>query len=202
MLIVISSNTFFGEEARILTSLFDNGLKYLHLRKPHASKCDYIKLLKEIPVKYHNCLILHEFHDLAKEYNIKGVHIKEHIRKEMVKNHIKQTDITYRWKELGKSVSSSFHSVANVDDYGFDYILLSPVFNSISKKGYIGKQFSVSQIKTPIVALGGIYSENIPKAMKMGYSGVASLGSIWDNKNILNNFLRIKDAYDKTYGKC
>lgn len=60
-------------------------------------------------------------------------------------------------------MSTSYHSLETVLDlpaHSWDYVFLSPVFNSISKKGYQAgfddaDLKSVSSSAVPIVALGG-----------------------------------------------
>lgn len=53
-LIVVTAPTFFVEEDKIITALFEEGLDILHLRKPENSLPMYSeRLLTLIPAKYH-----------------------------------------------------------------------------------------------------------------------------------------------------
>ena len=52
-LIVVTTPTFFVEEDKILTALFEEGLDVLHLRKPETPAMYSERLLTLIPDKYH-----------------------------------------------------------------------------------------------------------------------------------------------------
>ncbi|MBR4069629.1 MAG: thiamine phosphate synthase, partial [Bacteroidaceae bacterium] len=74
----------------------------------------------------------------------------------------------------------------------YDYLLLSPIYNSISKPGY-DTPFSTQQlteahnsriIDSRVVAMGGITPENISSTMRYGFGGVAILGCLWNNLSI------------------
>ena len=53
-LVVMTQPTFFVEEDKILTSLFDEGLDCLHLYKSNASPMYSERLLTLIPNEYYN----------------------------------------------------------------------------------------------------------------------------------------------------
>ena len=52
-LIVVTTPTFFVEEDKIITALFEEGLDVLHLRKPETPAMYSERLLTLIPDKYH-----------------------------------------------------------------------------------------------------------------------------------------------------
>ena len=84
------------------------------------------------------------------------------------------------------TLSSSFHSMENLRqaDGIFDYVFLSPVFDSISKPGYVSScvlQVEYKLKTTKVIALGGIQANNISEAKKLGFDGVAALGAIWQD---------------------
>ena len=51
-LIVITTPQFFEGEAAAVTSLFQNGLEILHLRKPGASAEEMEYFLRQLPMEY------------------------------------------------------------------------------------------------------------------------------------------------------
>ena len=53
-LIVVTTPTFFVEEDKIITALFEEGLDILHLRKPETPAMYSERLLTLIPEKYMN----------------------------------------------------------------------------------------------------------------------------------------------------
>ena len=68
-----------------------------------------------------------------------------------------------------------------------DDVLLSPIFDSISKKGY-ASAFSPSQLEEAasqgiidhqVVALGGVTLDKLPLLESWHFGGAAMLGSIW-----------------------
>ena len=68
---------------------------------------------------------------------------------------------------------------------GFDYLLLSPVFDSISKPGYRAAfahdrlQRSLRRTDQAVMALGGVDADRIATTAMLGFDGVAVLGAVW-----------------------
>ena len=58
-LIVITTPQFFEGEAAAVTSLFQNGLEILHLRKPGASAEEMEYFLRQLPMEYTDGIRLH-----------------------------------------------------------------------------------------------------------------------------------------------
>ncbi|WP_029489828.1 thiamine phosphate synthase [Aquimarina agarivorans] len=193
MLILIAPENDIPNEIEILHQLFQEGLQYYHLRKPtknYQAHCDY---LNQIDKQYHNRIVVHHFHELINEFNLKGIHFPEQKRI----NHIDNPGRYFLNLEMyGKTISSSFHKPETLVncEFEFDYHFLSPVFSSISKEGYEGKGFDVNHIDKRIIALGGINETNISEAYQLGFNGVAVLGSVWKSENVLKSFERLKDT--------
>ncbi len=197
MLILIAPENDIPNEIEILHQFFQEGLQYYHLRKPtknYQAHCDY---LNQIDEQYHNRIVVHHFHELINEFNLKGIHFTEQKRID----HIDNPGQYFKGLSMfGKTISSSFHKpedLANCE-FEFDYHFLSPVFSSISKEGYEGKSFDVNHIDKRIIALGGITTQNIPKALNLGYNGVAVLGSVWKSNSPITAFKKIRNHYTQT----
>jgi len=190
MLILIAPEKDVTNEINILNRLFEAGLEYYHLRKPeknYQQHCDY---LNQIDSKNHNKIIVHYFHELINEFNLKGIHFTEQQRKKRIDNpgqYFKDLNM------FGKTISASFHELKDLSEcyFEFDYHFLSPVFDSISKQGYKGRFFDVNHINKYIIGLGGINSENITDAKKLGFKGCAILGNIWNSKDPIETYLKI-----------
>ena len=60
-LIVVTTPTFFVEEDKIITALFEEGLDILHLRKPETPAMYSERLLTLIPEKYHKRIVMRFF---------------------------------------------------------------------------------------------------------------------------------------------
>ena len=68
-LIVVTAPTFFVEEDKIITALFEEGLDILHLRKPETPAMYSERLLTLIPEKYHRRIVTHEHFYLKEEFD-------------------------------------------------------------------------------------------------------------------------------------
>ncbi|WP_077401838.1 thiamine phosphate synthase [Cellulophaga omnivescoria] len=194
MIILIAPEKDIPNEIEILHQLFNAGLQYYHLRKPHKNIQEHKAYLNQIKPEYHNRIVVHYFHKLINSYNLKGIHFQEQKRRDTIDNP------TRYFKDLnmfGKTISSSFHDPEELNScyFEFDYHLLSPVFNSISKKGYEGRGFNVNHINKTIVGMGGVTAENLSKFNTLGYKGIGVLGGVWNSKNPLEAFKQINEAY-------
>lgn len=72
---VVTTPTFFVEEDKIITALFEEGLDILHLRKPETPAMYSERLLTLIPEKYHRRIVTHEHFYLKEEFNLMGIHL-------------------------------------------------------------------------------------------------------------------------------
>ncbi|MCM5662062.1 thiamine phosphate synthase [Galbibacter mesophilus] len=197
MLIIITKEENTENEVTVLKSLFENGLQTLHVRKPFMSKTDLEKWLLNFSEMHHRKMMLHQHHELCETFKIKGVHLTKKQRSTLENRKV----YIEKFQKEGKMVSTGFHTVTELKQEGtlYDYCFLSPIFNSISKENYAGKQFSVNGLQQKIVALGGIDNSKITEVKKLGFSGVAVLGHIWKSDNPLENFLLMKEKYKKIY---
>lgn len=194
-LIVISNPTYVNNEHISLRSLFENGLEYFHLRKPNHSYEELKVYIEHIPPQYHNKIVLHSHHQLANEYDVKGIHFTQKIR------YIKNQELNNR---TGLQKSISCHTIDELKNLEavFDYAFISPVFESISKPGYTAsfqlselKEYLIKRTKTiELIALGGVKEETIPKAVDMGFDGVAVLGSVWNDEHPQEKFQKLKST--------
>ncbi|CAM1369141.1 Thiamine-phosphate pyrophosphorylase [Tenacibaculum sediminilitoris] len=194
MIVLIASEKDIPNEIEILHQLFEEGLEYYHFRKPFKNCDEHIAYLNQVDKKYHGRIVTHYFHELINEFNLKGIHFQEQKRIDALEN---GSEYFIGLNMLGKTMSSSFHEpeeLANCD-VEFDYHLLSPVFSSISKKGYEGKGFDVNHIDKTIIGMGGINTDTIQKTIELGFQGVGVLGGVWNAENPIKSFKNIKRHY-------
>lgn len=192
MLIVLTSERAIENEAELINTLFSEGLERLHLRKPEFSIDGYRALLDQINARYYERIMLHEHHELLQEYPLRGIHLQEQARLNL-DDALKVTLKVYENK--GLKMSSSFHSkedIVKCKGY-FEYVLLSPVFSSISKSGYEGKGFDVTDLDEFVVGMGGINENTLQATFDLGYQGVGVLGGIWNTEDVLESFKVIRD---------
>lgn len=194
MIVLIAPEHTIKNEINILNQLFKAGLEYFHFRKPHLNYEEHCEYLNQIDKEYHSRIVVHFFHELINKYNLKGIHFQEQKRRDHLdvpNNYFKELNI------LGKTMSSSFHEpevLANCE-FEFDYHLLSPVFSSISKKGYEGKGFDVNHINKKIVGMGGVTTGNLVEFTKLGFMGVGVLGGIWNSSTPIADFETMRNYF-------
>ncbi len=151
-LIVITTPQFFEGEAAAVTSLFQNGLEILHLRKPGASAEEMEYFLRQLPMEYMPRIVTHEQFQLASVFGLKGIHLNG-----------RNPQIPFGYKG---HISCSCHSLEEVLKHKSDcnYVFLSPIYDSISKEGYssayscdtLKKAQQAGIIDSNVMALGGI----------------------------------------------
>lgn len=174
MVIVITLPDFIDGEGEKIVRLLQR-VELIHIRKPNASKAEVEHLINDIPSDYHSRLVLHDHHQLASKYHLYGVHLNG-------RNPIPPDN----WKG---SVSRSCHSLDEVMEWKqkCNYVSLSPIYNSISKAGYMSaftKEDIIAAKKDGIIdaqvmALGGVTFEKLDEVREMGFGGAMILGDAW-----------------------
>lgn len=175
-LIAISTPEFRSDEARQIQQLLSDssGFRRVHLRKPGATPDMMRHLLDAIPAELYPRLSLHDCFSIATERGLGGVHLNR-----------RNPTAPEGWTGL---ISRSCHSLDELRHYGgdgvYDYLFLSPVFDSISKSGYRSafdlEQLRLSGLTGPrVVALGGVTPERLPALAAAGFGGAAMLGAVW-----------------------
>lgn len=74
-IVAITVPEFFRGETEAVISLFGEGLRLLHLRKPGCSEKDMRVFLETIPACYRDRIVLHDCFGLAGEFGLGGVHL-------------------------------------------------------------------------------------------------------------------------------
>ena len=200
-LVVLSNPINLTDEHLIMQYLFELGLTHFHVRKPGFSESDLRLYLEEIPLKYMDRVVLHAHHELAPEYGCLGIHFNQAAP---------ETYEKYQWN-VHKSISTHYLDELEDLEQQIGYAFLSPVFNSISKQGYVS-QFDSDKLSSflealdkpaEIIALGGIEVDKVQRCMEMGFDGVAVLGTIWETykssgvRQTIAEFKRLKAECDK-----
>ena len=193
-LIIITAPGPVRNEVATIHRLFEAGLKVLHVRKPEFSRSELHSLIAQIDKKYHRRLVLHSHYSLAKEFNVKGLHLTEKTRKDKVPS---------SFNPVHHTLSASFHSLRDIDRNRrkYDYIFLSPVFDSISKRGYRGslnfdELSKFLRTHRNVAALGGVEPRTIPQLRKMGFKAAAVLGFIWTSDSPARAFRKLRSKIE------
>ena len=191
MIVLIAPETDIPNEIQMLNQLFEVGLTHYHFRKPEKDYKAHCNYLNQIPERYHNRIMVHYHHELLHEFQLRGIHFQEQKRKDTLSME------SYLKDFAGIGVSSSFHEPEELEkcEFPFDYHLLSPVFASISKKGYEGRGFDVNHIPKKIVGMGGVTGTNIPRFKNLGFQGVGVLGGIWKSESPIAEFKKMQSFF-------
>ena len=126
-MIVITNPSAISGEISIIDSLFEEGLSFLHIRKPKFSEVEMARFIDQIKVEFRSNLVLHNHHQVAEDFGINRIHFSEKARKD-------SHDFPARFSKPCR-YSTSTHSIEDFNslEKDFEYAFLSPVFKSISK---------------------------------------------------------------------
>lgn len=195
-LVLLTAPTEVADEPRLLTELLAGGLERLHLRKPNWPAAQLEALIWALPPQFHGRLVLHGHPQLVHAYKLGGLHLTG----------IQRVVATRRPALLpGQTLSTSFHALAEIARHRrhYDYVFLSPIFDSISKEGY-ARAFDLPAVQVflqklarrpgyrlPVFALGGIDSQNVSLVRQAGFAGAAVLGAVWGSADPVRAFRQV-----------
>ncbi len=226
MIWIITSPERIYEEAPVIAALLAAGAGRVLLRKPGWSTQQYAGLLDKIPAEYYSRLMIRDQPLLARRYKLAGVHWSGEARLKIqsavaggnavltkeentgtegmapVSNQRKQQP-RYLSPENFKENSTGIHSVNELTLTGtrFNTLLLSPVFNSISKPGYHSRQAGMLTEKNnrQVLALGGVDHTNVHLLKNWQFDGAALLGAIWKTPaQAVETYCRIQQLWNKS----
>ena len=200
-LVIMTKSTFFVEEDKILTALFDEGMDNLHLYKPGASPLYSERLLSLIPDDHYKRITVHDHYYLKNEYQLGGIHIDDPLVEvpDGYKGNVSRTCNDFSQLKLMKKKSK--------------YIFLKNIFDCKEFKDE-KSNFTLSQLENAsreglvdrhVYALGGMGIDNIRMAKDLGFGGVVICGDLWrhfdihnqlDFKDLIAYFVRLKRAID------
>ena len=198
-LVLMTQPTFFVEEDKILTSLFEEGLDNLHLYKPGSEPIYSERLLTLLPDDYYKKITVHDNFYLKEEYKLRGIHIDD------------ETTPAPKGYRGNISRTCTHLDQLKATKKNADYVLLKYIFDSqtepdqkatftmdelkeASRKGLIDKH---------VYALGGMNLDNVRMAKDLGFGGVVISGDLWNRFNIhqeldyqalIDHFAKIRKA--------
>lgn len=183
-LIVFSYPDVLPNEAKQINALFDAGMQRFHLRKPNVEYKDWKSILQSIRPEYRNKIVIHNHFELMEGFELYGKHLKG-----------SEKGI------LKEFTSAACHSLNELDEKKEvrEYLFLSPIYDSISKKDY-NTGFDFDSLKSrlkefqskDVIALGGITIDKLEDASSLGFDGVAVLGAIWNSNNPTESFKQLQ----------
>jgi thiamine-phosphate pyrophosphorylase len=187
-LIVISPPEDIPDEPETVCRVLERSSATFHLRKPGQADGQLADYLKQIPARHHPRIMVHGHVGLFSRFSLKGIHFSERERVENL-----QCLRQLRRELPGCRISSAFHRIADIpeNDGLFDYLFLSPIFDSISKPGHHAafdhaflRRF-LSHTNHRVIALGGVDVQRAATVASLGFKGLAVLGAVWQTASPL-----------------
>ena len=179
-LIVMTRATFFVEEDKILTTLFEAGMDNLHLYKPGAEPIYSERLLTLLDEDYYGKITVHDHFYLKDEYRLRGIHLNTAQA---------ETPEGYRG-----NISRTCHAVSELKEAKkrSNYVFLKTLFDSQSNKNdkatlTIDELEEASRqglIDKKVYAMGGMNLDNVHIAKELGFGGIVICGDLWNRFNI------------------
>lgn len=162
-------------EVFIIKRLLAEGISIVHLRKPEAGIHECRRLLEGLDRQERARIIIHDYPQLYEEFSLKGIHVNKNI-----------TNLPVGYNGFRTRSCHSFEELRRYKDE-YDYLFLSPIFDSISKVGYksafteeeLQKVAEEGLIDEKVIALGGVTFDKIPLLEKLNFGGAAMLGAIY-----------------------
>ena len=150
----------------VTEELLKAGVTCVQLREKHMSDEEILKeasLLKDLCDRYQVPLIINDRPDLAKKVGASGVHVG-----------LSDMGIQKARKLLGEDfiIGGSAHNVEEAlaaEAAGADYLGCGAVFGSTTK----------TNVKIPVVAIGGVNSDNLPLLAGSGIAGAAVVSGLF-----------------------
>lgn len=199
-LFLSTTPTFFVEEDKILTALFDAGLEYLYLDKPGCAPVYMERLLSLLPKKYYKRIITCQHYYLQSEYHLLGIHLTP------------GAVVPEDYKGV-KGIEC--HTAAQVAEYRkeFSYVTFGPFPHQEAQQSPQAASFieEVNRARTDghldkrVIAFGDIDEHNIKDFEKLRLGGVILSSTFWNNfdtrraidyDKLISSFTRVKELID------
>lgn len=179
-LIIMTKATFFVEEDKILTTLFEEGLENLHLYKPGSEPVYSERLLTLLPEDYYKRITVHDHFYLKEEFRLHGIHLNnpDDSLPFGYKGNLSMT--CHRLEELKEAKKRS------------SYVFLRNILDSQGepneKQSFTEEQLRLAArqglIDKHVYALSGINLDNIKRMKDLGFGGVVISTDLWERFNI------------------
>lgn len=179
-LIIMTKTTFFVEEDKILTSLFEEGMENLHLCKPHSEPVYSERLLTLLSDDYYKNITVHDHFYLREEFGLRAIHLDT-----------PTTELPYGYRGNYSCTCRSIEELKEAKKKA-SYIFLGSIFDSWSnparKQAFTEEELKQASkmglIDKHVYAMGGICLDNIRQIRDLGFGGVVVCGDLWNRFNI------------------
>lgn len=175
------------------------GITCLQLREKHLDNGKFLEealKIKSLCNRYNVPLIINDNVDIALKSRADGVHVGQNdMKAENVRKLVGENMI------IGVSARTVEQALI-AETNGADYLGVGAVFNTSTKTDASSVSFqTVSEIckavSIPVVAIGGISSENILQLSGLGTDGVALVSAIFSAENIEQECRKLRSLSEK-----
>jgi len=198
-LVIMTKATFFVEEDKILTTLFEEGLENLHLYKPGSEPVYSERLLTLLPEDYYRNITVHDHFYLKEEFHLHGIHLN-YPTDPLPFGYKGYLSITCRHLEELKEAKKR-------SQYVFLRNILDSQDEPNEKQSFTEEQLKAAArqglIDKHVYALSGINLENIRRMKDLGFGGVVISSDLWhrfnihqeqDYKELITHFQKLRKA--------
>ena len=162
------------------------GATFIQLREKNLSYEKFLeeaKKIKEITDKYGVPFVINDNVEIAKEIDADGVHVGQSDTEAK-----RAREILGKDKIIGISAGNLKEAI-DAEKNGADYIGIGAMFHTDTKRDATSVTFEeakeiTGKVNIPVVAIGGINSENILSLKGTGVDGVAVISAIFSHENI------------------
>lgn len=198
-LVIMTKPTFFVEEDKILTTLFEEGMDCMHLHKPNSSPMYSERLLSLLSDNYYRKIAVHDHYYLKTEYGLGMIHIDD-----------PEAPLPNGYKGKFSRTCKSIQQIKELKKKS-EYVFLKGIFDSLSdpdaKSSIPMRELEEASrdglIDRHVYAQGGMNLENIRLMKELGFGGVVICGDLWnrfdihneiDYKRLISHFEKLRNA--------
>lgn len=194
----MTQSTFFVEEDKILTALFEEGMDNMHLFKPASEPVYSERLLTLLPDEYYKRISVHHHFYLREEYGLRGIHLEK-----------PGDDIPFGYRGNVSCTCTSLEQLHDAKKKS-SYVFLKSIFDSHHPADT--QAFTIDQLRGAsrqglidrhVYALGGISLDNIRMVSDLGFGGAVICDDLWkrfdihqgqDYKDLVVHFKKFQKA--------
>ncbi len=173
-------------------------VQYRNKTADNILKLEQATLLSYLCQKFNTPLIINDDLDLAIKVDADGVHLGT--------EDITVTEARRRLgpgKIIGASCYNQLRYAIEAESHGADYAAFGAFFFSITKPGAVSASISLlckakQHLQIPVVAIGGIDSENVAELIYKGADAVAVSRSLFNSANIQFEAKRLSCIFKQT----
>lgn len=188
LLYAITDRTWLGNNSLYeqVEDAIKGGATFIQLREKNLSYEKFLeeaKKIKEITDKYGVPFVINDNVEIAKEIDADGVHVGQSDTEAK-----RAREILGKDKIIGISAGNLKEAI-EAEKNGADYIGIGAMFHTDTKSDATSVTFEeakeiTSKVNIPVVAIGGINSENIISLKGTGVDGVAVISAIFSHEKI------------------